>query len=114
MVDKVFILLGIVIFLISTKLYFDNVSSTDNSFRERLFDSINIFKQETNRQSIIGIAITFYQNWGLLWFILGIAINFINNSFLSYLCVIFIFFGPIGLSFLYKKRIRKKREKNGL
>lgn len=109
MVDKVFILLGVVILLISTWLHFNNVSSTNNTFRKRLFDSINIFRLDTNRQSVIEIVISFYRNWGLLWIILGIALNFIENPFLLYLCMFIIFLGPIGLSFLYKKRIRKKK-----
>lgn len=110
MISRILIFLGVVLLVFPTWLYLHNYTPPGQSLIYRIKDSLRIFRPNSNAQSRVGILISFFQGWGLLWLLTGIAIGMFGDNFsgpiLIIVVIMLVFIAPSCFLFLAKRQSR--------
>ena len=106
MISRILIFLGIVLFILPTWLYLHYFTSPNQSVFNRVKESVRILGRSLNVLSRDKILISFFQRWGLLWLLTGIAIAIFDDKLTGvvflFLVILIVFIIPIYFLFLAK------------
>jgi hypothetical protein len=114
MIRDTLILLGMVLIIFPTWLYFSIFTSKEKKFLSRLIDSLVLFRKKPQELLEIYEPLIYYQIWGLFWVLCGLFFAVIGentfNDFLGNMVLALVFLSPLVILAVIATRRKIKKD----